>query len=40
MHGPEEVSFTNKLFEKVEEVWKLKNIQLKLELWTRKEELQ
>ena len=29
MHGPEEVAFTDKLFEKVEDVLKIKNIQLK-----------
>ena len=31
MHGPEEVAFTNTLFEKVEEALGIKNIQLKLE---------
>ena len=39
MHGPEEVAFTNTLFEKVEEVLGIKNTQLKLELWMKKEEL-
>ena len=39
MHGPEEVDFTNEIFENVEKVLNLKKIQLKLELWMKKEEL-
>ena len=38
-HGPDETSFTNLLFSKVEEVLNLKNTQLNVELWMRKEEL-
>ena len=39
MHGPEEVAFTNTLFEKVEETLGIKKYSIKLELWMRKEEL-
>ena len=41
MHGPEECSFTNLIFEKVENVLKLKrNTNVRLELWMKKEEHQ
>ena len=40
MHGPEEVAFTNTLFEKVEEALDIKKYSLKLVLWMKKEELQ
>ena len=38
MHGPEETAFTDLIFQKVEEVLKLKKIQLNVELWMRREE--
>ena len=37
MHGPDEVKFTDKIFEKVEEVLKLEKNTIKLELWMKKE---
>ena len=40
MHGPEEVSFTNLLFEKVEDALGIKKILLKLVSWMKKEEQQ
>ena len=39
MHGPDETSFTDLIFTKVEEVLGFrKNIHAKLELWMKKEE--
>ena len=37
MHGPDEVAFTNTLFEKVEKALDIKNIQSRLGSWTKKE---
>ena len=39
-HGPDETSFTDLLFSKVEEVLGLKKLQLNVELWMKKEEQQ
>jgi len=39
MHGPDETSFTDLIFTKVEEVLELENILVKLASWMRNEEL-
>jgi malate synthase len=38
MHGPDETSFSDSIFTKVEEVLGLENIHAKLELWMKREE--